>query len=131
VLVAEDDGGVRPLLGCVLRDLGYTVLLAADGLEAVRVGEEFPGRIHLVVADVSMPGLGGRKAVERLAVPRPGLRWLFITGHDDELARHGIPDPWAGVLRKPFGPAEFARRVRDALDRQASIPSGVGGGQSP
>src|SRR5205823_4146717 len=103
VLVVEDEAAVRALIGRTLRDCGYTVLEAARGPEALRLAEQHPGPIHLLVTDVVMPGLGGRQVAERLTALRPGVRVLFISGYTDEaVLRHGVQGSGMALLQKPF-----------------------------
>ncbi len=118
VLVAEDEAAVRGLLCQVLAAKGYAVLEAANGAEALGVAEGHPGPIHLVVADVVMPDLGGRELAERLRLGRPGLRVLYVSGYtDDAILRRGALEPGAAFLQKPFSPAALARKVREVLDQ--------------
>jgi DNA-binding response OmpR family regulator len=69
--------------------------------------------------DAEMPGAEGRGLVERLRADRPGLRVIYVTGGaEGDPARHGGGDRGADLLRKPFTPAELARKVREVLDRK-------------
>ena len=94
ILLAEDDDSVRVVMGEVLRDLGYQVLEAREGREALGIAAEHAGRIDLLLTDVVMPGFGGSELQQRLAAARPGLRVLYISGvMDDAIAHHGLPSP--------------------------------------
>jgi CheY-like chemotaxis protein len=107
----------------VLRDLGYQVLEAREGLEALDIATGYAGRIDILLADVVMPGFGGSELKRRLATARPGLRVLYISGvMDDGFARHGSADPAAVFLRKPFSPWSLASRLRQVLDAPAPAP---------
>jgi PAS domain S-box-containing protein len=121
VLVVEDDAAVRALVRQVLEGCGYTILPAGSVEEARRLSETHPGPIHLLLADVVMPQEGGPELAARLALRRPDLRVLYISGYDDEaIARHGVLDSGAAFLKKPFTPESLAakvRRVLDGLDR--------------
>jgi CheY-like chemotaxis protein len=117
VLVVEDEQPVRELIGDVLRLHGYTVLEAQDGDEALVVGERHPAPIHLLIADVVMPGVPAGTLAQRLADTRPGLKVLYISGYTDELIRQHVllrlgPD----FLQKPFTVDALARKVRELLD---------------
>jgi PAS domain S-box-containing protein len=121
VLVVEDDAAVRGLTRHILQLAGYAVLEAAGGDEALLVATGHTGRIHLLVTDVVMPGLGGRAAAERLAERRPGLRVLFVSGYtDDAVVRHGVLHDKVNFLQKPFTPAALAWKVREVLDQPST-----------
>ena len=117
VLVVEDEPAVREIARSVLSRLGYVVLEAAGGHEALAISAAFASTIHLVVSDAVMPGMGGAEVVQRLQLQRPGLKALFMSGYtDDEMVRSGIVSSEVLFVQKPFEPAGFARAVRDALD---------------
>jgi PAS domain S-box-containing protein len=116
VLIAEDEKAVRSLVCRVLREHGYQVLEAADGLEALHLAADYPKDIHLVITDVLMPGLGGRVLVSSLQKARPEIRSLFISGHSDNMiVHHGILDPGVNFLQKPFSISSFLHKIRDVL----------------
>ncbi len=118
ILVAEDDGAVRRLLRDVLTAQGYTVLEARDGEEALRSASLHDGAIHLLVADVVMPGLSGRDLAGRLAAERPNLRVLYTSGYNENMMmRAGLEKFEKGqvLLTKPFRPAELLQKVRETL----------------
>jgi two-component system cell cycle sensor histidine kinase/response regulator CckA len=116
LLLVEDEESVRALAARVLRDLGYTVLVAANGAEALAVGEPYEGTIHLLITDLVLPRLGGRELADRLCAHRPGLRVLFLSGYTPDTAPRL---PGVHFLQKPFSPPELARKVRKALDAPA------------
>lgn len=124
VLLVEDDDGVRKLVCVGLESYGYTVLPARDVAEALRVAEEHPWPIPIVVTDVVMPGASGKELALALETVRPSLKVLFISGYtDDAIVRHGVLEPGVAFLQKPFSPAALARKVREVLDT-ASPESG-------
>lgn len=98
------------------------MLEAADGYEAIRVAESHDGVIHLVVADVVMPGLGGRLLAERLLHLHPEAKALYLSGYtDDAVVRHGVLHENVHFLQKPFSPFALASKVREVLgDRGAA-----------
>jgi two-component system, cell cycle sensor histidine kinase and response regulator CckA len=117
VLVVEDEAAVRALTCQVLKGLGYAVLEAANGEEALRACGPGGRRVDLLVTDVVMPGLGGRQLAERLLALHPGLRVLYLSGYpDDAVVRHGILEQEVNFLQKPFSPAALAQKVREVLD---------------
>ena len=114
VLLVEDDGAVRGLMGDVLRRRGYQVLLAPDGFEAVRAAELHDAPIHLLVTDVVMRDMSGVDVALALRAFRPDLKVLYVSGYTNdpavitESADHTY-------LPKPFTPDAFARKVRATL----------------
>ncbi len=126
ILVAEDDLGVRRVLLRSLRSLGYDVLEAVDGLDAIEKAREHAGPIHLLLSDVVMPRMRGPEAARAVRELRPGIQVLFITGYAGEHGRApdaGRPSEperaiWdeGPVLGKPFTPDSLAARVRALLD---------------
>jgi CheY-like chemotaxis protein len=115
ILLVEDEEPVRLFAKAALEEQGYRVLEAAHGWEALARLSEFDGAVSLVIADVMMPEMGGSELARRLAVERPGLPILFLSGYtDDELTLRGLGPPSAFV-QKPFTPDVLARRVRELL----------------
>ena len=116
VLLVEDEDAVRALAREVLRRHGYVVLEACHGVDALRVAERHADKIHLLVTDVVMPHMSGRKLAERLAEMRPGLKTLFMSGYTDHALLPEDVTPGAEFLQKPFTPDVLARRVRRILE---------------
>jgi PAS domain S-box-containing protein len=117
ILVAEDEAALRHVASRALEAAGYTVLLAADGEEALRVGERHAGGIDLLLTDVVMPRMSGRALAQALAQTRPTLKVLYMSGYtDNAIVHHGVLDPGTRFLGKPFTVADLARRVREVLD---------------
>jgi two-component system, cell cycle sensor histidine kinase and response regulator CckA len=116
VLLVEDEAAVRTLASRILRDRGYTVVEAGDGLEALRLAGEYSGEIHLVLTDVIMPGMSGSALVSQIEAARPGIKALYISGYtDNAIVHHGILDSNIAFLEKPFSPNQLARKVREIL----------------
>jgi len=110
---------VRHLTCDTLRELGYTVVQANDGEEALEQLRIQP-RIDLLFTDIVMPGINGRELVDRARVLRPGLRVLYTTGYTRNAVVHnGMLDPGVALLSKPFSIRELAVRVRAILDTPA------------
>ena len=121
LILCEDDRAVRELAGQVLRDAGYTVLLAGDAGQALHLAAEHAGPIDLLVTDVIMPDMNGRKLSDALTALRPELRTLFISGYTSNvLARHGVLEQDVEFLQKPFSRRTLLVRVREALGRTAT-----------
>ena len=125
ILVAEDHPLVRSVLARILGDLGYDVLLSEDGEQALELARGHAGEIELLVTDVIMGGMGGLELAKRLAVERPRLRVLFISGYSwDTLLPASDPSDGVDFLQKPFSPDELASKVA----RLISFTRGGGGG---
>jgi PAS domain S-box-containing protein len=118
VLLVEDEAGVRQFSKRILNKAGYQVLEAANGDDAERLFADHADSIDLVVTDVIMPGCGGPELLSRLHVQAPGLRVLYMSGYTEQSTanRTGI-DRGLPFVQKPFTALEFARQVREALDR--------------
>jgi len=118
LLVVEDEPAVRHLAHGLLQPLGYEVLSASNGQDALHVTRDHKGApIRLVVTDVIMPLMGGKVLAEWLKTVYPDLKILFTSGYmDDAIARHGVLETGAECLFKPYAPATLARKVREMLD---------------
>jgi len=118
VLLVEDDGAVRAMARQALLAFGYRVLEAGDGREALRVEQDHPGQIHLLLTDVVMPRMTGRQLAERVTRLRPEVRVVYMSGYtNDAVLLRGV-SPETGFVHKPFTPMALARAVRHALDRR-------------
>jgi two-component system cell cycle sensor histidine kinase/response regulator CckA len=118
ILVVEDEVEVRALIRHVLQTCGYTVLEAANGGEAIPLAEDHQGPVHLLVSDVVMPEMGGRRLAERIVALKPGIKVLYVSGYTaDAVVRHGVVASEAAFLQKPFTPGVLARKVREVLDQ--------------
>jgi PAS domain S-box-containing protein len=118
VLLVEDEWTVRSVAREVLQMVGYTVLEAASGEEALQRAEQHTDVIHLLLTDVVMPGMSGPELAERLTVEYPALEVLYLSGYTDEaIAHHGVLRAGVELLHKPFTPDALARRVREVLDK--------------
>jgi two-component system, cell cycle sensor histidine kinase and response regulator CckA len=116
ILVTEDDDQVRKLVVRSLRRLGYQVLEAPNGAEAIRVCGEHQG-IALMITDVVMPGISGRELSERVSALQPNLKVLFMSGYTEHsIVHHGVLDPGIRMIQKPFTPSDLAEVVRRMLD---------------
>ncbi len=117
VLVVEDEEIVRKLAVRILKGLGYKVLEASDGGKALILCEEYQDPIHLILTDVVMPGMSGRKLVERLKVIHPEAKVLYMSGYTDNvIVHHGILEERIEFIQKPFTLESLARKVRRVLD---------------
>src|SRR5919108_635499 len=117
ILLAEDDAILRPLTKGLLEKLGYQVLQAENAAQALAAARAHRAPIHLLVADVVMPGGSGRELAQQLAEIRPETRVLYVSGYTvDAIVHHGMLEPGLNFLQKPFNPDALARKVREVLD---------------
>ena len=115
-LLVEDDESVRNLLGTVLREHGYVVLEACDGEDGLRVWGRHSGRFDLLVTDLVMPRLGGRRLAERLREMAPTLPVLMLSGYAEEAFRRNDENASdLHFLPKPFGLKQLAAKVKEVL----------------
>jgi signal transduction histidine kinase/ActR/RegA family two-component response regulator len=129
VLLADDDEIVRATVAAMLETLGYKVLTAAGGAEALKILEDGV-RIDLLFTDVVMPGpIGGRKLAERASALIPGLKILFTSGYtENAIVHNGRLDPGVELISKPYDLDRLAaklRRVFDAGVKTAGPPARV------
>ena len=118
VLVVEDEPVVRELTARALRNNGYQVLVAGSGQEALELDEDQVSRVQLLVTDVIMPGIGGRKMAEEMRRRQPGLAVLFVSGYAADAFTDGSAlDGRSGFLSKPFSAPVLLGKVREVLDR--------------
>ena len=116
VLVVDDEPEVLELAAEILRRVGYTVLEATDGANALEVAGRREGEIHLLVTDMVMPGMSGRDLAERLRALRASLRVLYISGYvQDPSARAALASETSAFVAKPFTPELLTDRVRELL----------------
>ena len=119
ILLVEDSDAVRVLAENILRRLGYTLITARDGQDAMTLSGKHAGSIDLVLTDVVMPGVGGRALAERLRHIDPTLKVIFLSGYTDEaMLRHGTLPLGTQFLQKPFSLQALANAVRRVLDER-------------
>lgn len=117
VLVVEDQEAVRQVAADILSGLGYTVIEARDGADALDLCGRYHGRIHLLLTDVIMPKMGGRDLADKIRELHPEIRVLYMSGYtDDTIAYHGILNKGIHLIHKPFTESGLAKEVRKALD---------------
>lgn len=124
ILLVEDEPLVRDAGRRILERLGYTVLCASSGAEALQVSAHHPGVIDLLLTDVVMPGMNGWELAERLSKSRPGMRVLFASGHSsDVMGQQGLNDEGCPIVAKPYTMRALATTVRALLDVGSSAKS--------
>ncbi|HWW33692.1 MAG TPA: ATP-binding protein [Xanthobacteraceae bacterium] len=116
VLVVEDDSDVRDYVVETLASLGYKVFEAGEAESALRLLDENPS-VHLLLTDVVMPGMNGRKLAEEARLRRPDLKILYMTGYSRNAIMHqGRLDIGVDLLQKPISSEQLASAVRRMLD---------------
>jgi len=118
ILLVEDDPALREMAATLLRRLGYTVLAAANGLEALSLKQQRDiGHIDLLFTDVVMPHMSGKELADRVRALYPHTRILFTSAYTENAIVHqGVLDEGVALLQKPFTPSALALKVRDVLN---------------
>jgi PAS domain S-box-containing protein len=115
VLVVEDNGDVREYIISALAQLGYRALEAGEASAALTVIEHHP-EVNLLLTDVGLPGLNGRRLAEEASRRRPGIKILFITGYArDAIVHHGVLEEGVELLSKPFTIGSLAGKINQIL----------------
>jgi two-component system, cell cycle sensor histidine kinase and response regulator CckA len=118
LLVVDDEDMVRRLAARMLVSLGYRVLEARSGQEAVRLLRRGAHRIDGVLTDVAMPGIGGRELGETVARCWPQIRVLYMSGFAaNRMVNDGALDPAVPFIQKPFTSEQLGRKMRELLAR--------------
>lgn len=118
ILLVEDEDQLRAVVAETLRQAGYTVLEAQNGDEAIGYCTRHGGRIDLLLSDVVMPGLSGRRVSDVAKSIRSDLAVLFMSGYTNEaIKRHGVLEASVPFLQKPFTPSKLRMKVREVLAR--------------
>ncbi len=116
LLLVEDERSVRELTVRILERLGYHVLSAESGEEALRVSSSFEGHIALMLTDVIMPGMNGPQVAEALTAIRPGMKVLFLSGYtENTILYHGVLEAGLDFMPKPYNREALARKIRELL----------------
>ena len=117
VLVAEDEVALRRLTERVLTDLGYTVIVAEDGVKALELSHAHGDDIDLLLVDIVMPGKGGRDVYAAVRALGSNVPVVFMTGYSSDVAPHALgSDTGCRVLYKPYDLGELAAVVREVLE---------------
>jgi two-component system cell cycle sensor histidine kinase/response regulator CckA len=122
ILVAEDHEGLRDLAHETLTNLGYHVILAADGEQALREFQNPQNHVDIVLLDVILPKLSGPEVYAKICDSRPDVPVIFATGYSADIAmlerarQQGSP-----MLQKPYSPRDLARKIRETLDQHRLV----------
>ena len=119
VLVVEDEPALLDLSKIVLEGRGYQVLAAGTPSEALRLAEEYVGKIDLLMTDVVLPEMNGGDLAKQMLPLYPGMKRLFMSGYtDDIIANHGVLDDGLFFIQKPFSIQDLTAKVRAVLDQK-------------
>ena len=126
ILLVEDEVAVRSSTRDFLRSIGYIVLEAGNGQEALELARNYPNGIDLLVSDVVMPGISGAQLASALLAERPQTKVFFVSGYaESTVLRHGDVDVTARFMQKPFSLKSMARKLREVLESQSASPAPV------
>ncbi len=118
VLLADDEEAVRDVARMMLEGAGYTVLTAADGVEAVELFRNCPGAITAVILDVTMPRMGGEEAFRELRRIDPAVKVVLSSGYNEqETVNHFLGKGLAGFIQKPYRTRALIEKVAQAINR--------------
>ncbi|MEZ4862274.1 MAG: PAS domain-containing protein [Caldilineaceae bacterium] len=125
VLLVEDEAQIRELAKVALQEVGYAVLTAANGNEALQLYRQYQAQIDLIITDVVMPGMSGIQLTEQLSTLKPAPKMLYMSGYNDgELVLQQRLIQAAAYLAKPFTPKALAQKVREVLEMPTSHYTG-------
>ncbi len=119
ILLVEDDPALREMAATLLRRLGYTVLTAANGVEALSLKQQrCIGHVDLLFTDVVMPHMSGKELADRVRALYPHTKILFTSAYTENAIVHqGVLDKGVALLQKPFTPSALAQKLREVLDQ--------------
>ena len=115
VLVAEDDDAIRSVLKEMLRELGYNAIFARNGEEALMLAKKYEGSVHILLADVVMPGMNGCELAEQLSHMRPNIKVVLMSGYP-KTAHPEVETTKAVFVQKPFTINQLAIKLKEALE---------------
>jgi PAS domain S-box-containing protein len=110
ILLVEDEDPVRRVVETMLKRHGYHVLASSSSNDALAIAEQHRAEIHLLITDIMMPGMSGRKMAECLTARRPDMKVLYVSGYGDAKAQNDLH-----FLQKPFSTEELATKIREIL----------------
>ena len=120
ILIVEDEEEVRKLSGKILERQGYRILETSNGDDALLACERHKSPIHLMLADVIMPGMSGSELAKLLKPLYPEIKILYMSGYtDDAIVRHGVLQKGVNYIQKPFTMERLARKVREVLNKDS------------
>jgi two-component system cell cycle sensor histidine kinase/response regulator CckA len=119
VLLVDDEEGVRSMAHRMLERLGFKVLTAVDGIEAVDAFRRHHDEIRLVLLDMTMPRMDGVEAFRALRAIRPDVKVILTSGYSEQMAAEQVGENGpAAFLQKPYRPADLVHKIDDVLDQR-------------
>jgi DNA-binding NtrC family response regulator len=120
ILLVEDDTKLREAIRAALSHLGYAILEAPNGADALEIWQESRQEIHLLLTDLVMPGgMTGKELAQRILQERPNLKVIYMSGHSADVVGKDLPmTEGVNFLAKPFQADRLAHAVRDFLDQR-------------
>jgi two-component system cell cycle sensor histidine kinase/response regulator CckA len=116
ILLVDDEDLLREVAKKILKSRGYTVLEAKDGNACLKIAQEYPGPIHVLVIDMFMPGMNGREVADHLVTLRDRTRVRYMSGHSNEaILSHCGLYPGGLFVHKPFSSETLLRKVGESL----------------
>ena len=116
ILLAEDDATISRMIKKYLDPLGYNLIGAGNGQEAMDLSRSYGGEIHLLLTDVIMPEMNGQELAHAIQNERPDIKIIFMSGYtDDVIAQHGVLEPGVNFIQKPITPSKLAQVLKDVL----------------
>jgi PAS domain S-box-containing protein len=126
ILLVEDEEVVRRLTHSLLETSGYQVLAASGGEDAIRICASYSGEIHLMLTDVVMPRMNGKKVAEGVKLTRPEMEILYMSGYtDDAIVHHGVLEAGTNFIEKPFTSYGLLSKVRETLNKARDKKEGA------
>lgn len=120
ILIVEDEEVLRDLLSTFMRSLGYVVVTARDGDEALTVFESEPGRYDLIISDMMMPNKNGIELFKEVRAARPQVKFLLVTGYSLADVDESVLGQMTAIVTKPYTPMQLVTLIRDIFDAQSS-----------
>lgn len=119
ILLIDDQQMILEVTAEMLKKLGFTVLVARSGEEAIRIYEENRDRIDVVLLDMIMPGMDGGETYDRLKAINPGIKVLLSSGYSiNSEAENILNRGCEGFMQKPFGMHELSRKLHEVMDKK-------------
>jgi two-component system sensor histidine kinase EvgS len=124
VLIVEDEPSILKMSQQLMENSGYLALAASTPNEALALAKEHEGEIHLLITDVVMPKMNGRRLAEKLQIQYPALKVLFMSGYTANVIAHrGVLDRGINFIQKPFSKKDLALKVREVLEKKDAVYS--------